>query len=880
MISSPRRDWSAGSKRGIEVLKQTEFGDGRSNKWGQYKWGQYIFNCDLGFNAHTASPIKYILSPFILSPFMAVTTLPAPLQNWFAAKGWQPRRYQLEMLAAAQAGEHALLVAPTGAGKTLAGFLATLADLIRNPSDGLHTLYISPLKALAVDVQRNLLTPVAEMDLDIRIETRTGDTPSDRKARQRARPPQILLTTPESLSLLLSYPDSLHMFAGLKTVIVDEVHAFASGKRGDLLSLSLSRLQALAPEMRRVALSATVAEPEDYLRWLAPLPNPLPQGERGSGVTLVRGDPGAPPDIAILLPEDRVPWSGHSGKYAVAQVMAEIETHKTTLIFSNTRGLAELIFQELWSANDLKLPIAIHHGSLDIAARRKVEAAMADGRIRGLVATSSLDLGVDWAGVDCVIQMGAPKGASRLLQRIGRANHRLDEASEAILVPGNRFEYLEAQAALDAIKEGKLDGEAFRPGGIDVLAQHIMACACAAPFDEAALLAEVQSAAPYADVDADTFARILDFIATGGYALRAYDKFRRLVKSPDGTWRVTHPKFIAQHRMNAGIIVDAPMLDVRFKNGRRLGRLDEGFAATLTPGDTFFFSGLSLEVIQTDATDLYVRASAKRARIPSYSGARMPLTTHLAERVRSFLHDRSQWHRFPADVREWLEMQGRRSILPAPDQLLVETFARDGLHYLVTYSFEGWNAHQSLAMLLTKRMEARGMKPVGFVSSDYAFAIWSLDPVTDPHTLFSADILADEFVAWVENSALLKRAFREVAIIGGLVERQHPGKKKTGRQVTFSTDLIYDVLRRYQPDHLLLDAAWADARARMTDVGRLGALLDRASGTMIHKHLSHVSPLAVPVLILIGREHIAGGEAEDTLLIEAESLAAEAMNGF
>lgn len=769
------------------------------------------------------------------------------------------------MLAAARNGHHALLVAPTGAGKTLAGFIASLADLIENPVEGLHTLYISPLKALAVDVQRNLLSPVADMGLDIRIETRTGDTPSDRKARQRARPPQILLTTPESLSLLLSYPDSFAMFAGLKAVIIDEIHAFAAGKRGDLLSLSLSRLQAIAPGMRRVALSATVAEPKAFQDWLGP------------DVRLVRGDPGAPPDVAILLPEGRVPWSGHSGKYAVDQVMAEIETHKTTIIFCNTRGLAELIFQELWNANDLKLPIGIHHGSLDIAARRKVEAAMADGRLRGLVATSSLDLGVDWAGVDCVIQMGAPKGASRLLQRIGRANHRLDEASEAILVPGNRFEYLEAQAALDAIAENALDGDVFRDGGLDVLAQHIMACACAAPFDEGAMLAELQSASPYQDVTAETLGRLLDFIATGGYALRAYDKFRRLVKGPDGLWRVTHPKFATQHRLNAGIIVDTPMLDVRFKNGRRLGTLDESFAATLSPGDSFFFSGISLEVVQIDATDLFVRASAKRARIPSYNGARMPLTTHLAQRVRQFLHDRHQWHRFPVDVREWLEMQAYRSILPAPDQLLVETFGRDGLHYLVVYSFEGWNAHQSLAMLVTKRMEARGMKPVGFVSSDYAFAIWSLDPVADPQALFSADILAGEFTAWIENSALLKRAFREVAVIGGLVERQHPGKKKSGRQVTFSTDLIYDVLRRYEPGHLLLEAAWADARTKMTDVGRLGSLLDRAGATMIHKHLDRVSPLAVPVLVLIGREHVAGGDTEDVLLIEAEQLAAEAM---
>jgi ATP-dependent helicase Lhr and Lhr-like helicase len=797
-----------------------------------------------------------------------VTTLPTPLTNWFATKGWQPRRHQLEMMAAASEGADALLIAPTGSGKTMAGFLPTLVDLITTPSDGLHTLYISPLKALAVDVQRNLLTPVEEMGLDIRVETRTGDTPSDRKARQRVRPPQILLTTPESLSLLLSYPESFTMFAGLKTIIIDEVHAFATQKRGDLLSLSIARLATIAPAMRRVALSATVAEPAAYQRWLSPRP-----------CRLVIGDEGAPPDIAILLPEGEIPWGGHSGAYATAQVMAEIEQHATTIIFCNTRGLAELTFQKLWDANELKLPIGIHHGSLDIEARRKVENAMAAGKIRALVATASLDLGVDWGNVDCVIQMGAPKGASRLLQRIGRANHRLDEASEAIVVPGNRFEYLEAEAALDAIKAGERDGDPFRPGGLDVLAQHIMACACAAPFDAATLFAEVRSAAPFEDVDFATFERLLHLISTGGYALKAYDKFRRLVHGPDGLWRVTHPKFAAQHRLNAGIIVDAPMIGVRFKNGRKLGMVEEYFASTLTKGDRFYFSGIALEVESMDATDLFVRATSKRAQIPSYMGARMPLTTHLAERVRGFLADPSSWARFPKDVSDWLTMQAKRSILPRPDQLLVETFPRDGLHYMVTYSFEGWNAHQSLAMLITKRMEARGIGPIGFVASDYAFAIWSLHPVTDPKSLFSSDIMTGEFVEWVENSHLLKRAFREVAVISGLVERQHPGKRKSGRQVTFSTDLIYDVLRRYEPDHILLEAAWADARARMTDVGRLGALLDRAAATMVHKELDRVSPLAVPVFVLMGRESVAGADTDDALLIEAETIAAEAMRG-
>jgi len=797
--------------------------------------------------------------------------LPPVIAEWFAAKGWSPRRHQIEMLAAARAGRSALLVAPTGSGKTLAGFLASLADLVEHPAEGLHTLYVSPLKALAVDVQRNLIGPIEEMGLPIRVETRTGDTPADRKARQRVRPPHILLTTPESLSLLLSHEDSFLLFAGLKTLVVDEIHAFATGKRGDLLSLAAARLQRIAPAMRRVGLSATIADPESFQGWLAP------HGD-SEMVDVIIGDPGAEADLSILLPDDeRIPWSGHSGRWAALQVMKEIEAHKTSLIFCNTRSLAELIFQDLWTVNEQNLPIGIHHGSLSIEARRKVEKAIAEGRLRALVCTASLDLGVDWGDVDLVVQMGAPKGSSRLLQRIGRANHRLDEPSQGIVVPGNRFEYLEARAALDAITGGELDPDIFRPGALDVLAQHIMAAACAAPFDEREMLDEVRSAAPYAGLSEELFGQILGYIENGGYALRAYDRFKRLTRGADGTWRVSHPRFIQQHRMNAGIIVDAPLLDVRFRNGRKLGTVEEFFASTLSKGDTFFFAGLVLEVEKIDGTDLFVHATSKSARIPTYVGARMAMTTNLADRVRHFLHDRSQWPRFPDDVREWLEVQDYRSVLPRPDQLLVETFPHENRHYMVAYSFEGWNAHQSLGMLITRRMESAGLKPLGFVSNDYALACYSLDPVEDPAALFSADILENEFVEWVQGSNLLKRAFREVAVIGGLVERHHPGRRKSGKQVTFSTDLIYDVLRRYEPDHLLLRAAWDDAKQRMTDVGRLARLLDRAAGTMLHVRLDRVSPMAVPVLVMIGRERTATGTVDDQILIEAESLAETAM---
>ncbi|HEX8363967.1 MAG TPA: ligase-associated DNA damage response DEXH box helicase [Allosphingosinicella sp.] len=805
--------------------------------------------------------------------------MPPVVAQWFAAKGWAPRRHQLDMLAVARAGRSALLVAATGAGKTLAGFLPSLTELIAEPTEGLHTLYVSPLKALAVDVQRNLLTPIEEMGLPIRVETRTGDTPSDRRVRQRLRPPQMLLTTPESLSLLLSHEDSILLFAGLSTIVVDEIHAFAPGKRGDLLNLAMARLQRLAPGLRRVGLSATVSDPEAYQGWLAP------HGD-AEAVDLVLGEPGAEADIRIMLPEDeKVPWAGHSGRWAAEQVMREIERHKTTLVFCNTRSLCELIFQDLWTINEQQLPIGIHHGSLALEARRKVEAAMAAGRLRALVCTASLDLGVDWGDVDLVIQMGAPKGSSRLVQRIGRANHRLDEPSEALLVPGNRFEYLEGRAALDAIEEGELDAEAFRPGALDVLAQHVMAAACSAPFREEEMLAEVRSAAPYAGLQEETFRQVLGFIESGGYSLKAYDRFRRLTREPDpgsgsgagATWRVSHPRFVQQHRMNAGIIVDAPLLDVRFRNGRRLGTVEEQFGATLRPGDTFYFSGLVLELEKIDGTDLVVHATRKAARIPTYLGIRMAMSTNLAGRVRAFLHDRSQWPRFPDDVRDWLEVQSRRSVLPEPEQLLVETFPHEHVHYMVIYSFEGWNAHQSLGMLVTRRMESAGLKPLGFVSNDYALACYGLEPIADPGALLSADILEGEFVEWVQESSLLKRAFREVAVIGGLVERHHPGKRKSGRQVSFSTDLIYDVLRRYEPDHLLLRAAWEDARQRMTDVGRLADLLDRAEGTMVHVDLERVSPMAVPVLVMIGRERTAQGLTDDFLLLEAESLAREAM---
>ncbi|MEY4850261.1 MAG: hypothetical protein RLZZ331_1265 [Pseudomonadota bacterium] len=796
--------------------------------------------------------------------------LPNIINSWFAARGWQVRAHQLAMLDAAAKGRHALLTAPTGAGKTLAGFLPTLADLATNPAEGLHTLYISPLKALAVDVQRNLITPIAEMGLNIRVETRTGDTPAARKARQKEVPPHILLTTPESLANLLSNPEAAAMMVGVKRVIIDEVHAFGTTKRGDQLMLGLARLQRLAPSLQRVGLSATIADPESWAGWLAP-------DADSTQVEIVVAQGGADPAIDILVIDDRIPWGGHNGRWAARAVMRRIESARLAIVFVNTRAVAELVFRDLWAENDQSLPIGIHHGSLAPEARRKVEAAMAAGKLRAIVATASLDLGLDWGDVDLVIQMGAPKGASRLLQRTGRANHRMDEASRCLIVPGNRFEYLEALAARDAVQAGELDPDGFRPGALDVLVQHVVGCAAAGPFFPDELYDEVKSAAPYAGVTRESFDAVLGYAATGGYALKAYERYQRLVTMSDGRLRLRSAALARQWRMNSGTIVEAVAMNVVFgsgkssRHGRKLGQVEEYFAGQLRVGDSFMFDGQTLEVTGFEGADIHVRMGRGSPKVPVYAGGRMPMTTRLAARVRGLMNDRARWPGMPDDVREWLAIQDRVSRLPGSDDVLVETFQRDDRWYMVVYGFAGHPAHQTLGMLITQRMERAGLKPLGFVASDYAMACWSLDPVDDPQPLFDPTVLEDELPQWLAASPFLRRAFREVAIIGGLIERVQPGVHKSGKAMSVSSDLIYDVLRRHEPDHLLLTAAWTDARGKLTDIARLAALLEQAHERLSHVRAAHVTPLAVPSLLTIGRERV-GDSADSALLLEAEAM--------
>ena len=817
----------------------------------------------------------------------AAQPLPRLFLDWFRVRGWQPRPHQIELLQHADAGASALLIAPTGAGKTLAGFLPSLIALAGRQkrrmgarARGIHTLYISPLKALAVDIERNLRKPIDEMGLSISIETRTGDTPVHKRQRQKLHPPDILLTTPEQLALLIASKDAEDFFADLKTVILDELHSLVTSKRGHLLALGVQRLRTYCPQLHVTGLSATVADPDSLRRWL------VCQNAAKPMAALVEAAGGAKPHITILRTTERIPWAGHSCRHAIPEIYEAVAAHRTTLLFVNTRSQAELLFQELWRVNHQSLPIALHHGSLDMSQRRKVEQAMADNSLRAVVATSTLDMGIDWGDVDLVVHVGAPKGASRLAQRIGRANHRMDEPSRAILVPANRFEVLECQAALDANYAGAQDTPPLNDGAVDVLAQHILGSACAKPFRSDDLYREVIGAEPYSRLSRADFDRTVEFVATGGYALRAYDRYARIKLTSDGAWRIAHPHVAQQYRLNIGTIIEAPSLNVRLvrqgrgaggRGGPVLGKVEEYFLEMLTPGDTFLFSGkvLRFEGIRENEC-LVSNAFTLDPKIPSYAGGKFPLSTYLADGVRKILSDPGGWHALPEQVRDWLQLQKDVSRLPAPGELLLETFPEGARFYMVIYPFEGRLAHQTLGMLLTRRLERSGAQPLGFVATDYSLSVWGLKDFAalarhgklDFGALFDEDMLGDDLDAWLAESWMMKRTFRNCAVISGLIEKRHPGREKSGRQVTVSADLIYDVLRVHEPNHILMQAAWADAATTLLDIKRLGDMLKRIKGRITHQALDRISPLAVPVMLEIGRERITGA-ADEALLQEA-----------
>jgi len=790
-----------------------------------------------------------------------------PIDNWLKKNNWAIYNHQIETLKLSENGYDVLLVAPTGGGKTLAGFLPSLNDLINNKpkKNNLHTLYISPLKALTIDVHRNLTSPIEDQGLDIRVETRTGDTSAYKKNRQKVLPPDMLMTTPESLALLLSNKESKDYFKNLKYLVIDEIHTLVNTKRGDLLSLNLSRINSISPDCKRIGLSATVKNKNAVLKFLTSKKKAKTLNVEETSV----------PKIDILETNNRVPWSGHMASYAIRDIYQKIKKSSLTIVFVNTRAQAELVFNKLWQENDNNLRIAIHHGSLEKEIRRKVESLMSLGKIDCVVATSSLDLGIDWGDVDLVVQIGSPKGISRFLQRIGRSNHRFDEPSNALLVPSNRFEYLECLSAINSIKNKLLDETKEKKGSLDVLAQHILGVACSEPFQVDELYNQVINAWPYRNLTKIKFFEVLEFVKNGGYSLKHYEQYSKIGVNKDKFYAIKNKSIRNRYRLNVGTIVESYMLKVKLGN-RTLGQVEEWFIEGLNEGDTFLFSGRVLEYQSISNNNVIVKSTSHtQPKIPSYAGGRLPLSTELSIEVRKLLSKKQFWKNFPNQINEWLKLQSKFSNLPSLNGLLVETFPRlmrgKKRFFLICYTFEGRNANQTLGFLMSKKMQRIGYKPISFVATDYALAIWSINEVTDVNIILNDDLMLDDLYEWLEETPLLKKNFRDAAIISGLIERSIPGQKKTGKQVLFNSDLIFNVLKKHEPKHLLLEVAREDSYRGLIDLDRLSEFLKRIEKNITHEKLDRISPLAVPLILEINRQTIDKSEMEEYLLEELEN---------
>ena len=800
---------------------------------------------------------------------MSTFALPQKFQNWINKRNWGLHTHQIDVLTNSDRKSQ-LLIAPTGSGKTLSGFLPTLIELDRVNFSGLHTVYVSPLKALAADIKRNLMIPIEEMGLNIKVEDRTGDTTAKTKRRQRIDPPQILLTTPESLALLISFPEANALFANLERIIIDEIHALVENKRGHQLLLAISRLQSISKNLRKLALSATVDHPQEIAGFIS---------ENDNNCPIIFAEPGPDPNISMLHTTASPPWSGAGATYAVPDVLEQISKHKTTLIFHNTRAQAEIFFHNLWLNNQDNLPVAIHHGSLDLAQRKRVEAAITKGELRAVVCTGTLDLGIDWNEVDLVIQVGAPKNIKRLVQRIGRANHTYNTPSKAIIVPANKFEIVECQAALEAVRDKDLDGEPIASGSLDVLCQHILLVACSGKILPAKLFEEIKQIGAYKNLTHEEFKECMGFCIDGGYALKRYEQWHRLKLDHSGNLILRDPRIANKIRMNVGTIQDTETLKVRThrrSGGKPLGEIEEAFAASLTKGDTFLIGGniVRFESLREMIVEVTHNAN-KQPKIATFMGTKFATSTKLSDRILDSFENQS-WKDLPADTVNWLNKQKEFSQLPVRNSLLIETFFRKSRHYLVVYGFAGRNANQTLGLILSKKLEELNLAPLGFVANDYATLIWGLEKVENPIQLFKFSEIELGLDKWFSGNALMKRTFKAVASVSGLIDRNLPGLRKSGRQTTFSSDILYDTLVKYDPAHLLLKITKDEAMKGLIDFSRIEEMFKRVDDNIIHKNLPHVSPLAAPMLLEVGTIPIEGQARELLLKNEANSLMKEA----
>ncbi len=825
------------------------------------------------------------------------------LADWFAARGWKPFAFQREVWRVIGQGESGLLHASTGAGKTHAAWLGALqafagrksetkrpparspsaSTAIKEVAPPLTVLWLTPMRALAADTLRALAEPLAALAPHWRAGARSGDTPSGERAAQDRRLPTVLVTTPESLSLMLARADAREVFQHLKLVVVDEWHELLGNKRGVQVQLALARLRGWNAGLLTWGMSATLGNLREAMHTL------LGPGAPG---TLVQGEVPRKLVVDSLLPgrAERFPWGGHLGLTMLPQVVAEIEASGTTLVFTNTRSQAELWYQALLDARPAWAGVvALHHGSLDKAVREWVERGLKSGQLKAVVCTSSLDLGVDFLPVERVLQIGSPKGVARLLQRAGRSGHAPGRPSRVTVVPTHSLEIVEGAAARAAIAAGHIESRHSPREPLDVLVQHLVTVALGGGFRPDDLLAEVRRTAAYERLSDANWQWCLDFVRQGGPSLAAYPDYRRAVPDAEGVWRVPDARLARRHRMNIGTIVSDASMSVRFVGGARIGSVEESFVARMKPGDCFLFGGRQLELVRVHEMTAWVRrATGRRPAVPRWNGGRMPLSTTLADAVVDQLA-RADAGRFDSPelqcVRPLLEIQQRWSHLPTPGTLLAEVLAsREGTH-LFLYPFAGRPVHMGLASLIGWRVAQHAPRTFSIAVNDYGFELLSATPVDwaellpqvlrAGHDAEARQALAahdehpallHEVLASLNAGELAQRRFREIARVAGLIFQGYPGERRSSRQVQASSSLFWEVLRKYDPANRLLAQAEAELLAQELEIGRLAASLARMAGQrLVLQPLARPSPFAFPLMVERFREKLSNESVADRI---------------
>lgn len=794
----------------------------------------------------------------------------APILDWFSRQGWTPLPFQMETWNAYLAGHSGLIQVPTGSGKTYAAVMGAIADMLHQPGEGLMLLYITPLRALSRDIEQSIRRPIEAMGWNLRVESRTGDTSASRKSRQLKSMPHILITTPESLSVMLSYNDSAKRFGALRTVILDEWHELMSSKRGTQAELALSQVRAIAPHLRTWAVSATLGNLDEAAQTAVGL---------GTTPVIIQSTLKRETVIRSVLPEsvDTFPWAGHLGLRMFQELVDALDIEKSTLIFTNTRSQAERWYQALlFALPDDAERIALHHGSIDVNERQAIEAAVKDGTLKWVVCTSSLDLGVDFQPVERVVQIGSAKNLARLLQRAGRSAHVPEGTSEIFFLPTNALELLEISAFRRGLAAGAIETRRPLNKPYDVLVQHLVTLACGDGFKPDQTLTTIQTTVAYQHLTAEEWGWVLEFIEKGGRCLSAYPRYQK-IRLDDGVYRISDSKISRMHRMGIGTITSNQAMRMVYTNRKEIGTVEENFVSKLKKGDVFFFAGRQLEFVMTKDMQVYVRNTSKRSTVtPIWSGGNLAISDTLSQHLRQEIDVVRRGAASNAEldcIQPILSTQARLSHLPALDELLMECCkTREGQH-LYVFSFEGRFVHEGLGFLWGYRFARQQQATFTISVNDYGFEI--LAPRDYPfEDLFSEDFfdlesLYDDIRAGLNLSELTQRRFRGVAQVAGLVFKGYPTSKKTSSQLQISSSLIYEVFSKYEPENLLLKQAEREVLEHQLETHRLARTLEHLSqSSIIWNTTRRPSPLAFPLLI----ERLNSRLSNETLLQRIERM--------